>query len=369
MDINSALIGLRDPMGIPFFPWLFQGLMVLTFALHILFVNLVIGGICLAVYHHLKGGEYGKLLSKTMARCSTVNLSVAIVLGVAPLLFIQVIYDPFWYAANSISAWWAMAFLLVITLGFLSLYVFYLKRSKNPAGFGIFGLFSLVMVIFAGVIMSMFAMQQLLPEKWLSWYIVNGSLQTLGGGFHAFSLGRFLHFIVPAFINIGIYMMLYAWYFRPRPDFDQDYLDWVGKTGARMAKIAAMIQVVIGFWWLFTVPMKFSFYINPIFLLGAALGVLVMVLLMIAEKDPDRYALPLGILSLVAVMGMSTAREVLRMSYLEQFDYSVYQYPVNLDLGSTALFLVTFVMGLVVIAYPITIAFKLGRGTLSVEEG
>jgi hypothetical protein len=369
MDIQSALIGLRDPMGIPFFPWLFQGLMVLTFALHILLVNLVVGGICLAVYHHFKGGEYGTLLSKTMARCSTVNLSLAIVLGVAPLLFIQVIYDPFWYAANSISAWWAMVFLLVTTLGFLSLYVFYLKRAKQPSGFGIFGIFSLAMVVFAGVIMSMFAMQQLLPEKWLSWYIVNDSLQTLGGSFHAFSLGRFLHFMVPAFINIGIYMMLYAWYFRPRPDFDQNYLDWVGKTGARMAKIAAMVQVVIGFWWLFTVPMKFSFYSNPLFLLGAALGVLVMVLLMAGQKDPDRYALPLGILSLVAVLGMSTAREVLRMSYLGQFDYSVYQYPVNLDLGSTALFLVTFIMGLVVIAYPITIAFKLGRGTLSVEEG
>ncbi len=369
MGIHSALIGLRDPMGIPFFPWLFQSLMVLTFALHILLVNLVVGGISLAVYYHVKGGEYGSLLSKTMARCSTVNLSLAIVLGVAPLLFIQVIYDPFWYAANSISAWWAMVFLLVITLGFLSLYVFYIKRAKQPSGFGIFGIFSLVMVVFAGVIMSMFAMQQLLPEKWLSWYIVNDSLQTLGVGFHAFSLGRFLHFMVPAFINIGIYMMLYAWYFRPRSDFDQNYLDWVGKTGARMAKIGAMVQVVVGFWWLFTVPMKFSFYSNPLFLLGAALGVLVMVLLMIAEKDPDHYALPLGILSLVAVLGMSTTREVLRMNYLGQFDYSVYQYPVTLDLGSTALFLVTFIMGLVVIAYPITIAFKVGRGTLSVEGG
>lgn len=107
-----------------------------------------------------------------LGSCSTINLSIAIVLGVAPLLFIQVIYDPFWYTANAISVWWAMAFLLVITLGFLSLYVFYLKRNKNPAGFGIF---SLVMVVFAGV--SMFAMQQLLPEKWLSWYVVNGSLQ------------------------------------------------------------------------------------------------------------------------------------------------------------------------------------------------
>jgi len=369
MDVHSALIALRDPMGIPFFPWLFQVLMVLTFALHILMVNLVVGGIGLAVYYHGKGGNYGKRWSKTLARCSTINLSIAIVLGVAPLLFIQVIYDPFWYTANAISAWWAMAFLLVITLGFLSLYVFYLKRSKNPAGFGFFGIFSLVMIVFAGVIMSMFAMQQLLPGKWLSWYVVNGSLQTLGSGFHAFSLGRFIHFIVPSFINIGIFMMLYAWYFRPRADFDQKYLNWVGSSGVRLAKIAAMIQVVIGLWWLFTVPMNLTFYANPVFLLGAVLGVLVMVMLMVGQKNPDRYAVTMGILSLVAVLGMSAAREVLRMSYLGQFDYSIYAYSVHLDVGSTALFLVTFVMGLVVIAYPIIIVFKLGRGTLAVEEG
>lgn len=164
-------------------------------------------------------------------------------------------------------------------------------------------------------------------------------------------------------------MMLYAWYFRPRADFDQKYLDWVGSSGVRLAKIAAMIQVVIGLWWLFTVPMKLNFYANPVFLLGAVLGILVMVMLMGGQKNHDRYAVTMGILSLVAVLGMSAAREVLRMSYLGQFDYSIYAYPVHLDVGSTALFLVTFVMGLVVMAYPIIIVFKLGRGTLAVEEG
>ncbi|MBN2332203.1 MAG: hypothetical protein JXO49_00755 [Deltaproteobacteria bacterium] len=369
MDLQSALINLRDPMGVPFFPWLFQGLMVLTFALHIVVVNLVVGGIFMAVYHHFKGGEYGQRLSKGLARASTVNLSLAIVLGVAPLLFVQVIYDPFWYVANTLSAWWAMAFLLIIILGFLSCYVFYLKRQKNPAGFGFFGIAALIMVVFAGGIMSVFAMQQLLPEQWKAWYIVNDSLKTLGTGMYAFEHGRFLHFMVPAFINIGIYMMLYAWYFRPRTDIDQGYLDWVGRSGARLAKIAAMVQVVIGFWWLFSVPLQFSFYLNPLFLVGAALGTLVLVVLMMAEQNPDRYAVPLGLVSLVAVLGMSTAREVLRMNYLGRHDYSIYTYPVSLDLGSTALFLVTFVMGLIVIAYPIIIAFKLGRGTLSVEEG
>ncbi|MBN2809555.1 MAG: hypothetical protein JXR80_08710 [Deltaproteobacteria bacterium] len=365
MDINSALQALRDPLGVPFFPWVFQLLMVLTFALHILFVNLVVGGLALAVYEHFKGGDFNLRLSKALAQVSTVNLSVAIVLGVAPLLFVQVIYDPFWYASNSLSAWWAMAFLLVIALGFLATYVFYLKRKKSPQGYGLFGVSGLVFVLCAGIIISALSVQALVPQKWLEWYSANGGLATTGTSLYHFEIGRFSHFIVPAFINIGIFMMLYAWYFRPRADADAAYLDWVGRSGAKMAKIAAMIQVVVGFWWLLTVPADLHFMRNPFLWIGASLGLLLLVGLMKAESAPDRYAIPMALLSFVAILGMGTAREALRMAYLGVFDYSIYTYPLNIDWGSTALFLVTFVMGLVVIAYPMTVAFKLGRGTLT----
>ncbi len=365
MDINSTLQALRDPFGVPFFPWVFQLLMVLTFALHILFVNLVVGGIAVAVYEHFKGGDFNRRLSKALAQVSTINLSVAIVLGVAPLLFVQVIYDPFWYVSNTLSAWWAMIFLLVVALGFLATYVFYLKRKKNPQGYGLFGGLALVFVLCAGIIISALSVQALVPGQWLEWYTANGGLVTTGTSLYRFELGRFTHFMVPAFINIGIFMMLYAWYFRPRSDFDGAYLDWVGRSGARMAKIAAMIQVVVGFWWLLTVPADLHFMKNPFLWVGAALGLLLLVGLMKAENEPDRYAIPMALLSFVAILGMGTAREALRMTYLGVFEYSIYDYPVNVDWGSTALFFGTFVMGLVVIAYPMIVAFKLGRGTLT----
>ncbi|MEA1922584.1 MAG: hypothetical protein U9N63_08000 [Pseudomonadota bacterium] len=366
MDINSALQALRDPLGLPFFPWVFQLLMVLTFALHILFVNLVVGGIAIAVYGHFKGGEFNRRLSKALAQVSTINLSLAIVLAVAPLLFVQVIYDPFWYVSNSLSAWWTMVFLLVVALGFLANYVFYLKRKNKPQGYGLFGMMGLVLVFCAGIIISALSVQALAPGEWLKWYAAGGGeLVTSGTSLYRFELGRFSHFMVPAFINTGIFMMLYAWYFRPRADFDGAYLDWVGQTGARVAKIAAMIQVVVGFWWLLAVPADLHFMKNPFLWIGVSLGLLLLVGLMKGQYEPDRYAIPLVLLSFVAILGMGTAREALRMTYLGVFEYSIYDYPVNVDWGSTALFWGTFVMGLVVIAYPIMVAFKLGRGTLT----
>ncbi len=365
MDINTALQALRDPFGVPFFPWVFQLLMVLTFALHIISVNLAVGGIAVSVYEHFKGGEYNRKLSQMLAKVATISLSSAIVLGVAPLLFVQVIYDPFWYVSNSLSAWWAIAFLLFITLGFLAHYVFYLKRHKNPAGYGLFGLSGLVFVLAAGVVMSALSVQALVPGAWLDWYSANGSLVTTGTTLYKFELGRFLHFIVPSFINIGIFMMLYAWYFRPRADIDGAWLDWVGRAGVKVAKIATMIEIVIGFWWLVMIPADLGFLHNHWLWLGSLLGLLLMVGLMKAEKDPERFAVPMALLSFIAVFGMSAAREVLRMVYVGAFKYSIYDYPVNVDWGSTALFLGTFVMGLIVMAYPLIVVFKLGRGRLS----
>ncbi len=368
MELSQVLMALRDPMGIPFFPWLFQGLMVLTFALHILVVNLAVGGLCLAVYFHYRGGDYQRRLSAALARVVTVSLSLAIVLGVAPLLFIQVIYDPFWYTSTSLSAWWTMAFLLFITLAFLAAYVFYLRRRRQPGGYVVYGGAALVLLVFAGVIMSVLALQLLQPDQWRSWYWRQGTLNTLGNGLYAFKLGRFLHFLVPSLVNAGIFLMLYAWYFQPRADLDSRYRHWVGRVGARVAKIAAMVQVAVGCWWLLTVPAELGFLTDPFLLGGAALGFLLLFLLLKGQHQPERYALPAASLSLLAVLGMATAREVLRMRYLGRFDYSIYSYPVHLDLGSTGLFLATFVMGLVVIAYPLILAFKLGRGQLRPEK-
>lgn len=364
-NMATVLNSMRDPMGVPFYPWMFQALMVLTFALHIIFVNLVIGGASLAMYGHIKGKEEPKWkrLSATLARASTVNLSLAIVLGVAPLLFVQVIYDPFWYFSNVLSGWWAMGFLLFICIAFLALYVFYLKRGENIEGYGFFGAIALVMLALTAITISALSVQSLHPEKWDSWYLIGKHMNTAGTALHDLNIARLLHFIVPSFAITGIFLMLYSWYFEPRKDFDHEYLTWVGKTGAKLALYFTLLQIVVGVWWLLTIPKNLDFLTNPALLGGAAVGVVTLVILVGAQKNPQKQAIPVAFVAFLAVLAMSITREVLRMEYLGKFNYSIYTYKLNLDWGSTFLFFATFVMGLIVISYPIIIAFKLGRGT------
>jgi len=362
METGTMLKTLQDPMGIPFYPLVFQVLMVLTFALHIMFVNFTIGTSPLAVYGHLRKEENWKQLSKSMARAVSVNVSMAMLLGIAPLLFVQVVYDPFWYASNTLSAAWVMGFIIIMMVAYSSAYVFYLGREKREGkGFTFYGVLALALFLSAGIIMHVLGYQLLQPEKWLGWYIKGDAVNTSGTSLHAFQLPRFLHYIIPSFAMTGIFLMLYAWYFKNREDMDKGYLDWVGRIGAKTAFLFTAMQSVVGFWWLLSLPGEFKFLANPFFLVGLVLGIALLVFLYSARRDPVRYAIPSILGAFVTIFAMSYTREALRMKYLGRFNYSIFDYKLDIDWGSTALFLATFVMGLAIIGYLLSVAYKSGR--------
>ncbi len=368
METSLMLQALRDPLGVPFFPVVFQGLSVLTFALHIFFVNLVVGGALVAAWCHFSKQPWRQKLSRTLAKVTTINLSIAIVLGVAPLLFVQVIYDPFWYTSNLLSAWWALAFLVALILGALAMYVFYLKRRQQSEKFGTFGLISLVCFLFAAVIIHLLSMQSLHPEQWSAWYVRDLLIDTSGGGFNAFHLSRLLHFMAPALLNTGLFLMLYAWYLRPRPDLDKQDLAEIADLGLTLARIGVVANVMIGLWWLLEIPASLAFLTDPALMIAILLAILLMIVLFRAGHDPAGFAPRATALSLLAILVMSATRESLRMAYLRPFDYSIYDYPTSIDWGSSALFLSTFLIGIGVVAYLLKIAFLAGRGEYMVES-
>ncbi|MBI5195653.1 MAG: hypothetical protein HZA10_04980 [Nitrospirae bacterium] len=362
MEIATMLKTLQDPMGIPFYPIVFQALMVLTFALHIMFVNFTIGTTFLSLYGYLKGGEFWGRLSKSMVKATTANISMAMLLGVAPLLFVQVVYDPFWYVSNALSGVWVIGFIFIMMTAYGLTYVFYLKRdSQRGKGFALTGITAFGLFFLAGIIMHALNYQALQPDKWLGWYMKGNAVNTSGTSLHAFQLPRFLHFIIPSFAMTGIFLMLYAWYFQKREDMDKGYLDRVGVIGAKMAFLFTALQAVIGFWWLLSLPGEFNFISNPIFMSGAGLGIVLLALLYKAQNAPLKYAVPAVTGAFLTILGMSYAREALRMKYAGRFGYSIFDYKLNIDWGSTVLFLGTFVMGLIIIAYLLSIAYKSGR--------
>ncbi len=358
MTIVEYIQSVRDPMGLPFYPLVFQILMVLTFALHIIFVNLVIGGVTLALWGEIKGGPYPKRLSRTMARAATVNLSLAIVLAVAPLLFVQTLYDPFWYTANIMSARWVWTFLIAVIVAFYSIYAFYLRgaeRGKNP----LWLILALAALTTAAVIIHALTIEQLKPEFWREWMVRERWVNTQGDLLKAFDLPRLLHFVFSSWAVTGIFLMFYARYFQRRPDYDSNYLKWVATLGSKQALFFSAISAGTGIAWLMEEPA--ALLSNPIFWTALFLAMALLAILISAQSDPLRYVYPVGVVGLLTVFFMAFSREALREYHLAKVGYSVFDYRLNIDWGSTTLFLATFILGLVILAYPILVAYKAGQ--------
>ena len=260
MEIGTIIKTLQDPMGIPFYPVVFPDPDGADFCASHHVCKFYCRDISSCAIRTSEKDKYWTRLSKAMAKAVSANVSIAMLLGVAPLLFVQVVYDPFWYASNSLSAAWVIGFIAIMMAAYSSAYVFYLGREKKEGrGFAFFGVLAVGLFIMSGVIMHALSYQLLQPEKWLQWYIKGNAVDTSGTSLHAFQLPRFLHFIIPSFAMTGIFLMLYAWYFKERADMEKGYLEWVGRTGAKMAFNFTAVQAAVGFWWLLSLPGEFSF--------------------------------------------------------------------------------------------------------------
>jgi len=72
-------------------------------------------------------------------------------------------------------------------------------------------------------------------------------------------------------------------------------------------------------------------------------------------------------MALLTIGTMAYARETLRTKYLASFGYTIFRYKTNLDWGSTVLFFLTFVVGLVVVGYFLATVYKAGKSRETYE--
>mgnify|MGYP006166651753 FL=1 len=194
----EMLSALRDQAGVPSHPLVFLVLGVLTFALHIAAVQVMLGAASLTLRGAFSGSLHWRRLAAAMITTAKIAVSVAIVIGVAPLLFVQVVYDPFWYTSNVLSAWWVIGFIVLLIAGYIALYVFYWKNHdivKEGGRGGVWMVASLALLLAVGFIVHSLTNQMLFPEHWMAWYAPQGVVNPDGHSLHHWNLPRFLFFI------------------------------------------------------------------------------------------------------------------------------------------------------------------------------
>ncbi|WP_232023487.1 hypothetical protein [Thiomicrorhabdus aquaedulcis] len=325
-EVTQMMYALRNPAGVPTYPIIFVGLGVLTFALHILFVQLMLGTSAITIFGSFSNNPYWRRLAAAMLEIAKVSVSVAIVVGVAPLLFVQVVYDPHWYTSNVLSAKWVIGFIVILILAYWAMYFYYFQNSKNkdktltPKSRWSM-ILSLALMLVVGFIMHSLTSQMLHPELWKTWYMQNNSLDYSGSTLHAYNLWRFAFFISMAVPVAGAMLVTYRRFKMVRADADQAYLSWAANLGKTWIKVGSVISALLYVAWMMTLPQTAGDFATSFW--GIAGGVAVIsyaVWAQIRLKGEAKFcsymALPMA---LVIGLVVAISREMLRYGILNDF--------------------------------------------------
>ncbi|WP_394834920.1 c-type cytochrome [Pendulispora rubella] len=308
----------RDiPLPLPANPHLLELLLVVAFIAHILFVNLMVGGSILVLAFEIRGlkdPDYDRL-ARALATTLTVNKSLAVVLGVAPLLLINLLYTIHFYTANALTG---MAWILLvptIAVAFLLLYLhkYTWDRFSNLKlthisiqGIAVALFLAIPLVFLANVNLMMF------PERWTQ---VHGLLSALA---LPSVLPRYLHFLCASLILTSLFGVGYFGRagFPVERTFQSLTRPRLRRAFYAIAFVVSLAQFIAGPLVLFTLPSKGL--AAPV-LLAIFTGVILavpavwMIWKELSMEAPDGKRLPIiaGLLALT-VLCMASGRHMYR---------------------------------------------------------
>ena len=345
---------LRDPAGLPFYPIVFQGLYILTWAFHALFVFLALGSMGLSIFGGFKqkSDNNWKILTSHMLQTGKISVSLLIVLGVAPLLFTQVIYDPNWYTVNTISGLWVVIFIYTLLVGYSMYYWYYYANKKQSSSSSIIGTISFLLLVFCGLIMHVFSVQVIQPEKWMQWYAPNGVVDTSGTTFNPETI-RFLFIIFLSVPVVGLFLQNYGDFLKTNEKFDEKFISFARNIGTKIAILGLVLSLALFASWAYEIDKLADIYSIIIY-------ISFIVLILFAKNLKNSYLTTAALIVLILLI--SGFREYIRYNLMFDIGYDIYNYPLNIEWSSITMFVLTFVsLGGVGVSFIATMAWKVGK--------
>jgi hypothetical protein len=340
------------PDSIPAAPWIFHGLEAALFFVHILLVDAVLG-MCLAslALRVSRKREDAAPLVLGAARATPVLMAWTVTAGVAPLLFLQVLYGHFFYTSSILMAFY---FILVIPLIIVAYYALYLRRRGgapySPLASAATAIVTVILLYIAFALSANVSLM-LDPGEWKA-YASNRSGTILPLGRPAF-YPRYLHFVVGA-VAIGALALAIVDRTRRRAVAGSE----AGRLGLRIFAWATAVECAVGSWFLVSLPGDFARrfmggepFATIVLAAGTALGLAAMVVAFMGRLVPTLVLAPASILSMVL------ARDALRSMYLSPY-FVESSLVVKPQYDVLALFLAVLAAGMAIVAYMVRAGFR-----------
>jgi hypothetical protein len=243
-----------DPLALPAPAWLLWALLLLTFFLHVIPMNLVLGGSIIGAIARVRGRRLDRpheaRLAHVVVKAMPVLISATVTLGVAALLFLQVLYGRVFFVSAVVIGWWWLG---VIGLLIVTYYAAYLMAMRESS----LGRMAVVVAWLIAAVVGLIALiysnnmtLMLKPAELVARYAADGGGRQLNLLDPAL-LPRHLHMVLGAIAVSGLAIAVLGVLQRAQ---DAAFGAWAIRYGAFVCVAATAVNVFAGLWWLAALP-------------------------------------------------------------------------------------------------------------------
>ena len=304
----------------------FHALLVLTFVIHIGFINVLIGASFGSVWFNLlgviKGNKTYDRVAYLLTTPVTISENMGALWGVAPLLIVSVMFTAFWYSSVVMLSPQILHIIYGNIVAFLLsyLYKFTWEKLRDRKGLHLsFGVLS-VLIFFSLPFVFMTAVQVYITPG--TWKLDMGYWDAL---FRADVFFRLAHFFLASFAVTGIFMMFYG-AAKKRTAEDAEAGEVLVRTGTSWFMVTTGLNLFVGLLTFFQFPAYGieAFYSSGYHLV-LAVGVLtamgaagLVVKELFFDGTPNRRTnLAIVALMTVTIFSMATSRHGMRLALLK----------------------------------------------------
>jgi len=363
--MGTELVPAMDALPIPGPAWLFHVLLVFTFFLHLLFMNVTLGGTLMAAVAQLQSGgrpdDYRSVLAARLMGVNTYGISLTITTGIAPLLFVQVLYQQYFYVATILIAWVWLFMLVMLMFGYYAAYLYKFRgtptRGSGGTGWLLVAALFFLLIAMVHVAVNLIHSQ---PEKWAS--LLGNPLAILGDAAY---WPRLLHFVLA---SLGFSGLIIAWWAvrQAGKGIDTELNAQIASFGWKWALWTTLLQVIDGFVLLVVLPRH---VLSGLMTGGAAtlvpltlsilLGLGLLMMLARSTNPVEKPGLVSGVLGgmILTIAIMSITRHQVRALYLEPVT-SQFELVTAPQWGNFILFALLLVVGLITVFYMVREVLK-----------
>lgn len=347
----SSLIPAPDSIPVHW-GWL-HFLFILTFVLHLLCMNAMLGTGMIALVKSLKGKRQDLPLAKEISLKLPYTIAFTINMGVAPLLFIQVLYGNFIYTSSVLMGWYWLLIIGILIIAYYSAYLFDFKFDALGTARSVFIALCVILMLLIAFIFTSNITLMLTPEKWIRYFsnaggtILNLSEPTL--------IPRYLHFVCASLAVGGLFLAMVG---KVKAKKGNHHFAAMISSGMKWFSYATLVQIIIGFWFAISLPN----HIILLFLGDSSLATLLFFSGLIGSGAAlyfgfNKRVWPSAGAAIFTVVVMVVIRDMVRAAYLKPY-FSLSDLKVEPQYSPMILFMVTLITGIGLIGYMLRLVTK-----------